>query len=67
MKLTVPQELQQQIIDLYVNKEMTRKKIIEELHLSFGDSVVKRILVENNIPIRTNNGAQRGGRKKDRS
>lgn len=64
MKLTVPQELQQQIIDLYVNKEMTRKKIIEELHLSFGDSVVKRILVENNIPIRTNNGAQRGGRKK---
>lgn len=64
MKLTVPQELQQQIIDLYVNKEMTRKKIIEELRLPFKDSVVKRILVENNIPIRTNNGAQKGGRKK---
>lgn len=64
MKLTVPQELQQQIIDLYVNEEMTRKKIIEELHLLFGDSVVKRILVENNISIRTNNGAQKGGRKK---
>ena len=64
MKLTVPQELQQQIIDLYVNEEMTRKKIIEELHLPFGDSVVKRILVENNISIRTNNGAQKGGRKK---
>lgn len=64
MKLIVPQELQQQIIDLYVNKEMTRKKIIEELRLPFEDSVVKRILVENNIPIRTNNGAQKGGRKK---
>ena len=64
MKLTVPQELQQQIIDLYVNEEMTRKKIIEELRLPFGDSVVKRILVENNISIRTNNGAQKGGRKK---
>lgn len=63
-KIIVPQELQEKIIDLYVNKLYTRKKIKEELNLSFGDSVIKRILVENNIDIRTNPGAQKGGRKK---
>jgi hypothetical protein len=63
-KIIVPQELQEQIIDLYVNKQHTRKAIKQELSLSFGDSVIKRILEENNIPIRTNNGAKAGGRKK---
>lgn len=63
-KIIVPQELENKIIDLYVNKEYTRKKIKEELNLSFGDSVIKRILLEHNIEIRTNNGALKGGRKK---
>lgn len=63
-KIIVPQELQEQIIDLYVNKQYTRKAIKQELSLPFGDSVIKRILEENNIQIRTNNGAQAGGRKK---
>lgn len=63
-KIEVPQELQQQIIDLYVDKQMNRKQIKKELNLPFGDSVIKRILVENNIEVRSNPGAQKGGRKK---
>ena len=63
-KIVVPQELEKQIIDLYVNKTYTRKKIKTELNLPFGDSVIKRILEENNIEIRSNPGAQKGGRKK---
>lgn len=63
-KIMVPQELQNQIIDLYVNKNYTRVQIKRELNLTFGDSVIKRILEENNIPIKTNPGAQKGGRKK---
>lgn len=63
-KIIVPQELQEQIVDLYVNKKMTRKKIKSELNLPFGDSVIKRILLENNVEIRSNPGAQKGGRKK---
>lgn len=63
-KITVPQELVNQIIDLYVNKQRNRKQIKNDLQLSFGDSVIKRILEENNIEIRTNPGAQKGGRKK---
>lgn len=63
-KIIVPQELQEKIIDLYVNKNYGRPRIKKELNLQFGDSVIKRILEENNIPIRTNNGAQKSGRKK---
>ena len=63
-KIVVPQELEKQIIDLYVNKTYTRKKIKTELNLPFGDSVIKRILEENNIEICSNPGAQKGGRKK---
>ena len=63
-KIQVPEELQQLIIDLYVNKLYTRKKIKTELNLPFGDSVILRILQEHQIEIRSNPGAQQGGRKK---
>lgn len=58
-KVTVPQELQDQIIDLYVNKGYGRMKIKKELNLSFRDSVIKRILQENNIHIRNYNEASK--------
>ena len=64
-KIIVPQELQEQIIDLYVNKNYNRKEIKEKLQTPFGDSVILRILQENNIEIRSNPGAKKGGRKKD--
>lgn len=51
-KIIVPQELQEKIIDLYVNKQYGRMKIKKELNLPFGDTVIKRILQENNIHIR---------------
>lgn len=65
-KIIVPKELQDQIIDLYCNKKLNRVQIKKELNLNFGDSVIKRILVENNIEIRTNPGALKGGRKKQK-
>lgn len=63
-KIVVPKEQEKQIVDLY-NSGKTRKAIKQELNLPFGDSVIKRILIENNIEIRTNPGAQAGGRKKE--
>ena len=43
-KIQVPKELQEKIIDLYVNKQYGRIKIKKELNLPFGDTVIKRIL-----------------------
>lgn len=63
-KIIVPQELQDQIVDLYVNKGYGRPQIKKELNLPFGDSVILRILKEHDIEIRTNNGAKKGRRKK---
>lgn len=63
-KINISEELKNKIIDLYVNQNYTRVQIRKELNLDFGDSVVLRVLKENNIKIRTNNGAQKGGRKK---
>lgn len=63
-KILVPQELQEQIVDLYVNKNYTRVQIKKELNLAFGDSVILRILKEHNVEIRNNPGAKKGGRKK---
>lgn len=63
MKIEVPQEQRDQIVKLY-NQNHTRKQIKEELDLPFGDSVIKRILIEEGCAIRTNSGAQKGGRKK---
>lgn len=63
-KIIVPQELQEKIAKLY-NKGMTRKDIRIELQTPFGDSVIKRVLQENGCIIRTNSGAQKGGRKKE--
>lgn len=63
-KIIVPQELQNQIINLY-KQGKTRKDIRVTLNLPFGDSVIKRILQENGCIIRTNPGAQQGGRKKE--
>lgn len=62
-KIEVPQELKEKIINMYVNEGKTRKAIRIELNTPFGDSVIKRILQEENIKIRTNSGAQKGGRK----
>lgn len=64
MKIDVPQEQVSQIIKLY-NQGYNRKQIKKELDLPFGDSVIKRILQENGCEIRSNPGAQKGGRKKD--
>lgn len=65
-KIMVPQELQDQIIDLYVNKGRNRKQVKSDLNLPFSDSVIKRILEEHNVEIRSNPGAKAGGRKKDK-
>lgn len=62
-KIIVPQELQEKIVKLY-NEGMTRKDIRISLKTPFGDSVIKRILLENGCIIKTNPGAQKGGRKK---
>lgn len=60
-KIIVPQELQKQIIDLYVNQGLGRTTIVRKLKLPFSEKVVKRVLQENNIPIRNATG---GGAKK---
>jgi len=52
-KIIVPQELQNKIIDLYVNKQYGLGRIKKELDTPFGPSVIKRILVEHDIHIRT--------------
>lgn len=65
VKINVPQEQQKQIIELYVNDNYNRKQIKKELNLPYSDSVIKRVLIENNITIKTNNGALHGGRKKN--
>lgn len=59
-KVIVPQEQQEKIIDLYVNKQYGRMKIKKELNLPFGDTVIKRILQENGIHIRNFNEAKVG-------
>lgn len=64
MKIDVPQEQVNQIVSLY-NKGHNRKQIKKELNLPFGDSVIKRLLLENNCKIRSNPGAHKGGRKKE--
>ena len=56
----IPKELQDQIIDLYVNKQYGRMKIKKELNLPFGDSTIKKILQNNNIHIRNYNEAKVG-------
>lgn len=65
-KIVVPKELEAQIVDLYVNQRYTRVQIRKELELPFGDSVILRILKENDVEIRSNSGAQKGGRKKQK-
>ena len=54
-KKNVPQEHQQFIIDLYVNKQYGFGKIKQELkkqNLIYADRIIKRVLQENNIHIR---------------
>ena len=63
-KIIVPQELQDKIVYLYTCENQNRKQIKKNLNLPFGDSVIKRILEEHGIEIRTNPGAQKGGRKR---
>lgn len=63
-KIEVPQELRDKIVYLYTHENQNRKQIKQSLELSFGDSVIKRVLEESGVEIRTNPGAQKGGRKK---
>ena len=64
-KIIVPQELQVQIVDLYVNKQYGRMRIKNELNLPFGDTVIKRILKENDVYIRNYNEAKVGRIKQE--
>ena len=52
-KAEVPQELLDQIIDCYVNQQLSLEKTIIKLKLPFGRNPLKRILTENGIHIRT--------------
>ncbi|AXF52525.1 MAG: LAGLIDADG-like domain protein [Caudoviricetes sp.] len=52
-KIEVSQELLEQIIDCYVNKQLSIEKTIHKLKLPFGKNPLKRILKENNVRIRT--------------
>lgn len=52
-KIEVSSELLEQIIDCYVNKQLSLEKVIYELKLPFGRNSLKRILIENGIRIRT--------------
>ena len=52
-KVEVPQELLDQIIDCYVNQQLSLEKTIIKLKLPFGRNPLKRILTENGIHIRT--------------
>ena len=51
-KIIVPQELQDQIVELY-KKGKCPKKIVEILSLSFSEDKVRKILRENNVKLRT--------------
>jgi hypothetical protein len=59
-KIIVPQEQIDAIIDLYVNKQYGLGRIVKTLNLPFHQSVVKRVLKENNIHIRTYQEAKVG-------
>ena len=48
-KIEVPQELQEQIVDAYVNKKWNNTQIKRELNLPFSTDVVKRILTEHGV------------------
>lgn len=63
-KVEVSQKLLEQIIDCYVNKQLSLEKTIHTLHLPFGRNVLKRILKENNIHIRTYKEAYNSGSRK---
>lgn len=52
-KAEVSSELLEQIIDCYVNKQLSLEKTIHELKLPFGRNPLKRILIENGVRIRT--------------
>lgn len=52
-KIEVPQELLDQIIDCYVNQQLSLEKTIAKLKLPFGRNPLKRILIENGTHIRT--------------
>lgn len=52
-KIEVSSELLKQIIDCYVNKQLSLERVIHKLNLPFGRNVLKRILTENDVRIRT--------------
>lgn len=62
-KVEVSQELLKQIIDCYVNKQLSLEKTIHELKLPFGRNPLKRILTENGVRIRTYKEAYNSGIK----
>lgn len=52
-KIVVSQKQLEEIIDCYVNKQYGLERTLKELKLPFGRNPLKRILIENNVHIRT--------------
>lgn len=52
-KVEVSQKLLEQIIDCYVNQQLSLERTIKTLNLPFGRNPLKRILIENGVHIRT--------------
>lgn len=59
----VPQELQEKIVKLYVEKQMGMAAIKKALNVPFGPHVIKRVLIENGVRIRTLSEALKGKNK----
>lgn len=64
-KIIVPQELQKKIIELYTENGYGLGKIKKELGLSWGQSIIKRVLKENNIHLRSYSEAKCGRYKQE--
>lgn len=56
-KIEVPQELMNQIIDCYVNQQLSLERTLTKLNLPFTRNVLKRILCEQGVRIRTHSEA----------
>jgi len=52
-KIEVSEKLMNQIIDCYVNQQLSLQKTAQVLQLNFSLNVLKRLLREHNVHIRT--------------
>lgn len=60
-KIEVSKELMDQIIDCYVNQQLSLQKTSVKLNLPFTLNVLKRLLRENGVHIRTHKEAASHG------